>query len=375
MRTTKDYYEILGVEKTADGDAIKKAYRKLAMQFHPDKNPGNKEAEEKFKEAAAAYEILSNTDKRAKYDRFGHQAFQQQGGGGQGFQDVDDIFNQFSDIFGDFFGMGGQQQRGQKTRTGPRRGADLRYVTEISLREVVEGVEREIEFETDVNCTTCSGSGAEKGSQPQTCTTCQGRGQVIKQQGFFQMAATCHGCRGEGVVIKHPCKTCKGSGRGKSDRKIRLTIPAGVDTGTRLRVTGEGEGGYRGGPSGDLYVEVAVKEDSRFERDGNHLFGVLKLDYLQCILGAEVEAEVVVGLKPVQVPPGSQVGDRLKLQGEGVPSLRGTRRGDMYYTIEVDIPTKLDKDEDELLRQIADKRGVNVAGGNGSMFGFFNRKK
>ncbi|MBX3019560.1 MAG: molecular chaperone DnaJ [Bdellovibrionaceae bacterium] len=375
MRITRDYYEILGVEKTADGDVIKKAYRKLAMQFHPDKNPGDKEAEEKFKEAAAAYEILSNSDKRAKYDRFGHAAFQQ-GGGGAGFQDVDDIFNQFSDIFGDFFGMGGQGgQRRAQNRTSPRRGADLRYVTEISLREVIEGVEREIEFETDVNCNSCSGSGAEKGSQPQTCTTCGGRGQVVKQQGFFQMAATCHACRGEGVVIKHPCKTCKGSGRGKQDRKIRLTIPAGVDTGTRLRVTGEGEGGYRGGPAGDLYVEVAVKEDNRFEREGNHLFGVLKLDYLQCLLGAEVEAEVVVGLKSVTVPAGTQVGDRLKVPNEGVPSLRGSRRGDLYYTVEVDFPTKMDKDEEQLLRQIAEKRGVNVSGSGGSMFGFLGRKK
>lgn len=374
MSSSRDYYEILGVERSADADVIKKAYRKLAMQFHPDKNPGNKEAEEKFKEAAAAYEILSSPEKRAKYDRFGHQAFQQ-GGGGQGFQDVDDIFNQFSDIFGDFFGMGQGGGRQSRSRTGPRRGADLRYVTEITLREVVEGVEREIEFETDVNCNSCQGSGAEKGSQPVTCSTCQGRGQVVRQQGFFSMAATCNTCRGEGVMIKNPCKTCKGTGRSKQERKIRLTIPAGVDTGTRLRVTGEGEGGFRGGPAGDLYVEVAVKEDNRFEREGNHLFGVLKLDYLQCLLGAEVEAEVVVGLKPLQVPAGSQVGDRLKIPGEGVPSLRGSRRGDMYYTIEVEIPTTLDKDEERLLREIAEKRGVSVAGSGSSLFGIFNRKK
>lgn len=374
MATLRDYYEVLGVARTADADTIKKAYRKLALQFHPDKNPGNKEAEEKFKEAAAAYEILCSPEKRAKYDRFGHQAFQG-AGGHQGFQDVDDIFNQFSDIFGDFFGMAGGRQQGGRTRTGPRRGADLRYVTEITLKEVIEGVEREIEFETDVSCTSCSGSGAEKGSQATTCPACQGRGQVVRQQGFFSMASTCPSCKGEGSIVKNPCKPCKGSGRAKQDRKIRLTIPAGVDTGTRLRVTGEGEGGYRGGPSGDLYVEVAVKNDSRFERDGNHLFGVLKLDYLQLLLGAEIEVDTVIGQKPLTVPPGSQVGERLKLAGEGVPSLRGSRRGDLYYSIEVDIPTTLDKEEERLLREIAEKRGVSCLGSGGSMFGFFNRKK
>lgn len=372
MSTQRDYYEILGVAKTADADTIKKAYRKLALQFHPDKNPGNKEAEEKFKEAAAAYEVLSDADKRAKYDRFGHQAFQGPGGGG--FQDVDDIFSQFSDIFGDFFGMGGAQ--GGRQRTGPRRGADLRYVTEISLKEVVEGIEREIEFETDVSCTACNGSGAEKGSQPVTCPTCQGRGQVVRQQGFFSMASTCPQCKGEGQLVKNPCKTCRGQGRAKQTRKIRLTIPAGVDTGTRLRVAGEGEGGYRGGPAGDLYVEVAVKEDNRFEREGNHLFGLLKLDYLQLLLGAEVEVDTVTGKGKLEVPPGSQVGDRLKLAGEGVPSLRGSRRGDLYYSIEVDIPTSLDKEEERLLREIAEKRGVSVHGSGGSMFGgLFGRKK
>lgn len=372
MAFTRDFYEVLSVQRDADGNTIKKAYRKLAMQYHPDKNPGDKEAEEKFKEAAAAYEILSDPNKRAKYDRFGHQAFQGPGGGG-GFQDVDDIFSQFSDIFGDIFGMGGNSRQ-SRGRAGPRRGADLRYVTEISLKEVIEGVEREIEFETDEDCGSCLGTGAEKGSSPETCSTCGGRGQVIRQQGFFQMSTTCPACHGEGQVIKTPCKTCRGTGREKQDRKIRLTIPAGVDTGTRLRVSGEGEGGRRSGPAGDLYVEVVVKEDNRFERDGTHLFGALKLDYLQLLLGAEIEVETVLEKKTLQVPPGSQVGDRLKLAGEGVPSLRGARRGDLYYTIDVDIPTKLDKDEERLLKEIAEKRGVSV-GCSGSMFGIFGRKK
>lgn len=373
MSSQRDYYEILGVAKDAEADAIKKAYRKMAMQFHPDKNPGNKEAEDKFKEAASAYEILSDPQKRAQYDRFGHRAFQNGGGGFQGFQDADEIFSHFGDIFGDFFGMGGGGQ--SRSKNGPRRGADLRYVTEISLKEVIEGVEREIEFETDVNCGSCQGSGAEKGTHPETCPTCHGRGQVVRQQGFFQMASTCPKCSGSGTIIKHACKTCHGKGRTRQERKIRLTVPAGVDTGTRLRVSGEGEGGYRGGPAGDLYVEVSVKEDSRFHREGTHLFGVLKLDYLQLLLGAEVEVETVVGVKPIMVPPGSQVGERLKLSSEGVPSLRGSRRGDLYYEIEVDVPTKLDKEEERLLREIAEKRGVSVAESGNSLFGFMGRKK
>ena len=373
MSSPRDYYEILGVPRDAEADVIKKAYRKLAMQFHPDKNPGNKEAEEKFKEAASAYEVLSDAQKRAQYDRFGHRAFQGGAGGGgfHGFQDAEEIFSHFGDIFGDFFGMGGGQSR---SKTGPRRGSDLRYVTEITLKEVIEGVDREIEFEADVSCQSCSGSGAEKGSPPVTCPTCNGRGQVVRQQGFFQMASTCPKCNGSGSIIKNPCKTCHGNGRTRQERKIRLTIPAGVDTGTRLRVSGEGEGGFRGGPAGDLYVEVSVKEDSRFHREGTHLFGVLKLDYLQLLLGAEITVDTVVGEKVLQVPPGSQVGERLKLASEGVPSLRGSRRGDLYYEIEVDIPTKLNKDEERLLREIAEKRGVSV-GGSGSMFGFLGRKK
>lgn len=372
MSTQRDYYEILGVIKTADGDTIKKAYRKLAMQFHPDKNPGNKEAEEKFKEAAAAYEILGSPEKRAQYDRFGHAAFQNGRGGSQGFADVEDIFSQFSDIFGDFFGGG--SARSGRSRTQPRRGSDLRYVTEISLKEVIEGVEREIEFETEEGCEPCSGTGAEKGSQPATCQTCGGRGQVVRAQGFFSMTATCPTCQGEGAIIQNPCKKCKGHGRQKQERKIRLTIPPGVDTGTRLRVANEGEGGYRGGPPGDLYVEVAVKKDNRFDREGDHLYGELRLDYLQMLLGSEIEAEIVTGSKKINIPRGIQVGERVKLAGEGVPSLRSGRRGDLYYTVEVDFPESLDKQEETLLREIAEKRGISVSAA-GSGFNLFGKKK
>lgn len=368
MSSKRDYYEVLGVVKTADADSIKKAYRKMAMQFHPDKNPGNKEAEEKFKEAASAYEILSDPQKRAQYDRFGHQAF----GQGAGFADAEDIFSHFSDIFGDFFGGGGRQQ----SRNPVRRGADLRYVTEISLKEVIEGVEREIEFETEGNCTSCNGTRAEKGTQPITCNTCGGRGQVVRQQGFFQMAATCPQCQGEGTLVQSPCKACKGRGRQKQPRKIRLTIPPGVDTGTRLRVSGEGEGGYRGGPPGDLFVEVAVKEDVRFQRDEEDLFGEIEVDYLQAVLGAELDVDTVTGKKKLVIPRGTTAGDRLKMSGEGVPSLRGSRRGDLYYQMNVAFPKSITKEEDALLRQIAEKRGVPVAGeSSGILGGMFAKGK
>lgn len=370
----RDYYEILGVAKDSDQDVIKKAYRKLAMQFHPDKNPGNKEAEEKFKEAASAYEVLSDPQKRAQYDRFGPDAFNGRGGmGGAGFQDVEDIFSHFGDIFGDFFGggMGAGGARQRRTRNEPRRGADLRYITEISLKEVITGLEREIEFDTDKNCDECKGSGAEKGSQVVTCTTCGGSGQVVRSQGFFAMASTCPTCSGQGTVIKNPCKSCKGKGRVSEHRKIRLNIPAGVDTGTRLRVATEGEGGYLGGPPGDLYVEIRVKPHDQFERRGEDLFSELSLSYVQMLLGAEIEVPTVTGKAKVEVPKCSQPDEMVKLTGEGLPSLRGNRRGDIYYRIHVKFPEKLHKDEEKHLREIAKAKSLNVSGESG----LFGRKK
>ena len=361
----RDCYEILGVEKSADGDTIKKAYRKLAIQFHPDKNPGNQEAEEKFKEAASAYEILSDPDKRAKYDRFGHEAFR---GGGGGFSDMEDIFSHFGDIFGDFFGGGRQSQA---RRNHPRRGSDLRYLTEISLKEVIEGVERDIEFDTEETCKECKGTGAEKGSKAETCTTCGGHGQVRVSQGFFQMQTTCPTCHGQGAIVKNHCKPCKGTGRQKQHRKIRMTVPPGVDTGTRLRVSGEGEGGYLGGPAGDLFIEIRVKEDRRFEREGEHLYTQTDVPYLQLLLGGEVEVETVTGTKSMSIPRGTQVGETIKLKEEGVPSLRGSRRGDLHVQIGVEFPKKLSKKEEELLTQLAEAQGVQVTG---CKPGFFKKK-
>lgn len=358
MTTTKlDYYEVLGVEKTADGDTIKKSYRKLAMQYHPDKNPGNKEAEEKFKLCAEAYEVLSNAEKRAKYDRFGHQAFSQ--GGGAGFQDVDDVFANFSDIFGDLFG-GGRQRGGRRSNTGPARGADLRYISEITLKDVISGLEREIEFDTDESCSECDGTGAEKGSTAETCPSCRGAGQVISQQGFFSVATTCPTCQGSGKIIKNPCKKCHGKARQRVHRKIQVKIPAGVDTGTQLRVTGEGEGGHRGGPAGDLYVEIRVKDHDVFERHGLDLLAPLSISYLQALLGADVEVETVDGDETITIPAGTNANERIRLKDRGVPSLRGGGRGSIYFDIQVDVPKKLTKDEEKLLREIAEIKKEKV---------------
>jgi molecular chaperone DnaJ len=359
MATTKlDYYEVLGCAKDADGDTIKKSYRKLAMQYHPDKNPGNKEAEEKFKQAAEAYEILGNAEKRQKYDRFGHSAF---GQGGAGFQDVDDVFANFSDIFGDLFGGMNRGARGGRQRSnGPARGSDLRYICEIDLKEVISGLERDIEFETDEACVECAGSGAEKGSEAEACPSCRGSGQVVSQQGFFTVATTCPTCQGAGRIIKNPCKKCQGRGRTRVKRKIRVNVPAGVDNGTQLRVTGEGEGGHRGGPAGDLYVEIRVRDDERFERHGLDLLGPLGVTYTQALLGAELTIETLDGEEKVTVPAGTNPGERIRLEKKGIPSLRGGGRGSLYLEVQVEVPKKLTKEEDKLLREIAKLRGEEV---------------
>ena len=365
MSSKRDYYEILGVEKTADAEVIKKAYRKLAMQFHPDRNPGDKAAEEKFKEAAEAYEVLSNSDKRAQYDRFGHQAFQGGRGGGYGgagFQDMDDIFSQFGDIFGDIFGGGGfsQQARG-RARNSPRKGSDLRFVTEIELVDVIKGKDQQIEFETESNCSDCNGSGAAKGTSPVTCRVCNGSGQVVRQQGFFAMSTTCHQCRGTGESIQTPCKPCSGKGRVEAKRKIKVTIPPGVDNGTRLRVANEGEGGYRGGPNGDLYVEIRVADHEIFEREGDHVFAELDVSYIQFLLGGQVKTDALDGEIDLDIPRGSKPGDKIKIAGRGMPSLRGSRRGDLYYSLNVEFPKKLDEEEEKLVRQIADLKDIKVS--------------
>ncbi|MEK6628190.1 MAG: molecular chaperone DnaJ [Bdellovibrionota bacterium] len=376
MSSKRDYYEILMVEKSADADTIKKSYRKLAMQFHPDRNPGDKAAEDKFKEAAEAYEVLSNADKRAKYDRFGHQAFQNgggRGGGGAGFHDMNDIFSQFGDIFGDIFGAQGggfgQQQGGRsRSRNSTRRGSDLRYVTEISMAEVIKGKEQQIEFDTEAGCGDCNGSGAAKGSKASTCRVCNGAGQVVRQQGFFSMATTCHNCSGAGEVIETPCTGCKGKGRIQAKRKIKVTIPPGVDNGTRLRVTNEGEGGYAGGSNGDLFVEVRVADHEVFEREGDHIFAELDVPYLQFLLGGEIKTDALDGDVEVEIPRGAKPGERIKVAGRGMPSLRGSRRGDLYFTLNVEFPKKITEEEDKLIRQLAEINGTKVAAKKKGLF-------
>lgn len=368
MSTPRDYYEILGVAKNADQESIKKAYRKLAMQFHPDRNPGNKEAEDKFKEAASAYEVLSDPQKRAQYDRFGHQAFAG-GGGGQQFHNMEDIFSSFGDIFSEFFGGGMGGGRDSRRSNQARRGADLRFVTEIDLEDVYKGLEKDIEFDTEQSCEPCKGTGAEKGSTPETCATCRGSGQVVARQGFFTMATPCPNCQGQGQIIKNKCKNCRGSGRDEVHRKIRVNIPPGVDNGTRLRVTQEGEGGYRGGPSGDLYVEIRVKEHEIFEREGDHLFSKVKVHYSEALLGVAIEVPTLDGKAELKIPSCTQPGVVLTLKGQGLPSLRGGRRGDIHFETVVEFPQKLGEKEKELLTQIAESSGVLKKSGKSSFWG------
>lgn len=377
MSSNQDYYQTLGVARDADADTIKKAYRKLAMQYHPDRNPGNKEAEDKFKEAAEAYDVLSSSEKRSQYDRFGHAAYKQSGGrgfGGGGFESAEDIFSSFGDIFGDLFGMGGGggQKRSSRSRTEPRKGSDLRYLCEVSLKDIITGAEKEVEFETDENCKDCNGSGAEKGSQVETCSMCGGHGQVVTRQGFFQMQTTCPQCRGEGQTIKKPCRTCKGSGRTSKSKRIQVTIPAGVDTGTRLRIVGEGEGGYRGGPAGDLYVEVRVKEDSKYERNGSDLHTILKVPYVVLLLGGQMTVDTLTGEETLEISKASQPGAQVKLPNHGFPSLRNQRRGDMYFHLEAEYPKKISSDEEKLLKEIAKLYKLDEAI---CKPGFFGRKK
>lgn len=375
----KDLYEILGVSRDADADTIKKAYRKMAMQFHPDKNPGDKAAEDKFKECARAYEVLSDADKRARYDRFGHAGLGGPGGfggGGPHFQDINDVFSAFGDIFGDFFGggmPGGPGRAGARTRNGPRRGADLRYVIEIDLKDVLETTQRPIEFECEDNCQTCSGSGAQPGTQPETCAHCGGRGQVVRSQGFFSMATTCSVCRGTGQIVKNPCKDCRGKGRKIVERKLLVNVPAGVDNGTQLRLSGEGEVGVKNGPPGDLYVEIRVKPDRRFEREDETLIGELEISYLQALLGGDMEVDTLRGTKTISIPRGTQVNDEIRLKGQGLPTLRGSRIGDLIYKVNVVFPKKLSKEEEKLLREIAKTKGEDVSKAKGA-WGFESSK-
>lgn len=365
-----DYYQVLGVEKNADQDVIKKAYRRLAMQYHPDKNPGDKQAEEKFKEAARAYEVLSHPEKRARYDRFGHAGVDgfNQGPGG-GFTDVSDIFSAFGDIFGDFFGGASGQRSSRQHKQRPRKGRDLRYYLEVDFKDIMHGAQRQITFPVEVNCEPCHGKGTRGGSEPTQCFTCGGSGQMVRRQGFFSMSTPCPDCKGEGQIIRDPCLSCRGRGRVEKKREIMVSVPAGVDRGTQLRLTGEGEGGFLGGPNGDLYVEIEVKENKHFTREEDHLVSHLEISYLQAILGAEVEFQSILEKEKVLVPKGTSSGDHIKVAGKGFPSLRGRRHGDLILEVKVKMPHKISKKEEQLLREIAASKGESVSEGKG-LFGF-----
>ena len=350
----RDYYEVLGVAKTATEQEIKSAYRKLALKFHPDRNPGDKAAEEQFKQAAEAYSVLADTDKRHMYDRFGHAGL---GGAATGGFDPT-VFTGFEDILGglgDIFGFGDVFGGGRR-RGGPQRGADLRYDLEISFAESARKTETSIQFPRHETCETCEGNGAAPGSKPATCPQCQGRGQLRYQQGFFTVARTCGQCRGTGNVIANPCATCRGSGRVEKDRKVTISIPAGIASGQRLRLSGEGEAGPNGGPAGDLYVVIHVQDHPFFQREGNDLHCEVPVNFPTLALGGDIRIPTLEGEESFTVPDGTQAGTIFRLRGKGMPDVNdrnGRHRGDLFVTVKVLTPKKLTREQKKLLEQLA----------------------
>ncbi len=365
----QDFYEVLGVSKSASGDELKRAYRKLAMKHHPDRNPSEKSAEQKFKEISEAYDILKDDQKRAAYDRFGHAAFEQGSGRGPG----DFGFSGgFADIFDEMFGefMGG----GRRGQGGPSRGSDLRYNLEISLEESFRGKQTTVRVQTLVACDQCKGSGAEAGSKPITCPTCHGRGRVRAQQGFFTIERTCATCQGAGRVIDNPCKACAGQGRTRREKTLSVNIPPGVEDGTRIRLAGEGEAGVRGAPTGDLYIFITITPHRIFQRDGANIYCRVPISITTAALGGSIEVPSVDGSRArVSVPPGTQSGHQFRLRGKGMSVLRSPARGDMFIEAIVETPVNLTKRQQELLREF-EKAGDN-AGTHPESEGFFARVK
>lgn len=341
----RDYYEVLGVSRDVDAKELKKAYRKLAMKYHPDRNPDDKDADAKFKEATEAYEILGDQQKRAAYDQYGHAGVDPNaggggfGGGGANFSDI------FGDVFGDIFGGGG----GRGGRGGPQRGSDLRYTMELSLEEAVRGIEKKIRVPTLTSCGTCDGSGAKPGTSPKTCSTCGGAGQVRMQQGFFSVQQTCPTCRGQGTMIEDPCTSCHGRGVKEETKTLSVKIPPGVDTGDRIRLSGEGEAGAMGGPAGDLYVQVSVKEHELFHRDGRNLYCDVPISIVDAALGGELEVPTLDGRVKLKIPAETQSGKLFRLRGKGVTPVRGGTAGDLLCRVQVETPVNLSSEQKDLL--------------------------
>ncbi|MCT4682605.1 MAG: molecular chaperone DnaJ [Roseicyclus sp.] len=375
----RDYYEVLGVSKGASADEIKKGYRTKAKELHPDRNADNPDAENQFKEVNEAYDVLKDPDKKAAYDRFGHAAFDggmaggARAGGYGGRPGQGDFASAFSDVFEDLFGdfMGGQRGGGGRSRAS--RGSDLRYNLKISLEEAHSGLSKQITVPTSVACGSCNGSGSEGGAEPTTCPTCSGMGKVRAQQGFFTVERTCPPCSGMGQIVKNPCRTCGGAGRQQKDRALSVNIPAGVETGTRIRLSGEGEAGLRGGPAGDLYIFIEVADHPLFQRDGIDLFCRVPVSMTKAALGGEVEVPTIDGGRSrVKVPEGSQSGRQMRLRGKGMPQLRGPGVGDMYIELAVETPVKLTAEQKELLRKFEE---IGNQTNNPNASGFFDKVK
>jgi molecular chaperone DnaJ len=347
----RDYYEVLGVTRTATDSDLKSAYRRLAHLYHPDKNQGDAESEEKFKEAAEAYAVLSDSEQRQRYDRFGHAGVSSAAGAAWGAPG----FGNIEDILGDLFGFGdvfGGSRTGSR-RSGAQRGADLRYDLEISLEQAAVGMTAQLRIPKLETCETCKGSGAREGTQPEVCRTCEGAGQVRFQQGFFSVSRTCGSCRGAGQVINSPCETCRGAGRIEREKQIEVKIPAGVETGSRLRLQREGESGAYGGPAGDLYVVIHVAEHEQFERQGNNLYAAAPITFAQAALGSDVNVKTLNGDQSLKIPAGTQTGTVFRVRGQGMPVLGGRGRGDLFVSVSVVTPTMLNREQRKLLEQLA----------------------
>jgi molecular chaperone DnaJ len=356
----RDYYEILGVSRNCSSEELKKAYRKLALKYHPDKNQGDKDAEEHFKEAAEAYEVLRDPQKKQTYDLYGHEGIA--GTGFRGFSGHQDIFSTFGDLFEDLFGFSTTHRRYGESM-GPEAGSDLRYNLEVSFEDAARGAETEIEIVRLESCSSCKGTGMASGSHPTICPTCQGRGQIIRSEGFFRISSTCPHCSGSGTIITNPCKTCQGQGRVRERHKVKVRIPAGVDTGSRLRLRKEGEAGLRGGSRGDLYIVIHVKSHDLFERHGNDIYFRLPISIVQAAVGDKIEVSTLDGHRDLKIPAGTQTGEHFRLKGLGIPDLRGFGAGDQIVEVAVVTPTRLTERQCALLQEFADIEREKKGGG------------